>query len=390
MLGGSESYEGRGQTSVKHDILQGYLERFAHIVGFRWQSITYVDGFSGSWRNKNEDLSDTSFAVALKKLRLARETLLGHGRDLKIRCVFVEKDDEAYRQLEKYAHTKADEAEILTIHGEFEKAVPQILEFIKQGGDTFPFILIDPTGSSGFAMKAIAPLLSLKPGEVLINFMLEFIRRYIEQEGLRNALTQLYGTDKYHEDLASLSGIDRDDAITDKYCKCLESFCNYTHVLRASVMHPDQDRLYFQLIYATRDPKGVEVFKETESKAMKVQEDLRAQEEKAKKTKGGQSTFLDYEDPPVSSFYNRLRDRYIDQSNKQVLKMLCEQASVSYDQLWLVALKRPLVWKSDLDGWLKHWLSEKKIEWLGRKPSERSFKRNSGHVIERLADATLE
>ena len=38
-------YAGREQTLVKHFILKEYLERFAIIIGSRWQTITYVDCF---------------------------------------------------------------------------------------------------------------------------------------------------------------------------------------------------------------------------------------------------------------------------------------------------------------------------------------------------------
>ncbi len=40
-------YKGREQTYVKHYILEEYLGRFAHIIGWYWQTIAYVDCFSG-------------------------------------------------------------------------------------------------------------------------------------------------------------------------------------------------------------------------------------------------------------------------------------------------------------------------------------------------------
>ncbi len=182
MLEGERIYEGREQSRVKHEILRHYLESFAHIVGFKWQSITYIDGFSGPWNARSNDLSDTSFAIALNELRRARETHKALGRNCRIRCVFVERDQAAFQRLREFADS-AHDVDIHTIHGEFENAIPEIIAFVRKEADTFPFTLIDPTGSSGFRMKVIAPLLQLRPGEVLINFILEFIRRYIEQEG---------------------------------------------------------------------------------------------------------------------------------------------------------------------------------------------------------------
>jgi hypothetical protein len=68
------------------------LERFAHIIGSFLPTITYVDCFSGPWKSKAEDLSDTSFAIALRELRKARRTLENRNKSLNIRCFFLEEN----------------------------------------------------------------------------------------------------------------------------------------------------------------------------------------------------------------------------------------------------------------------------------------------------------
>lgn len=382
-----DPYEGREQSRVKHEILRQYLGSFAHIIGSKWQSITYIDGFSGPWNAQTDDLSDTSFSIALNELRRARATHEKLGNSLGIRCVFVEKNQIAYQRLKAFAETIKD-AEILTIYGEFEHAIPEIIRFTRQVRDTFSFTLIDPTGSSGFGMKIIAPLLRVKPGEVLINFMLEFIRRYIEQQGLRKGLEELFGTSGFDENLANLSGIDRDDAITAKYCEGLCRFCDFQYVLRASILHPDKDRLNFQLIYGTRHPKGVKVFKTVEKKVMSVQEKSRARVEASlkKRRSGGQSSFLDPDDMPESLFYSSLRNRYLAQARDAVRSQLNRESRLAYDSVWLAVIRFPLVWESDLQSWLEEWMELGAIEWLGKKQRERTFKLKSGHFILRKAD----
>ena len=78
---GDEIYEGREQTLVKHFILKKYLERFAHIIGYYWDSITYVDCFSGPWQSQSKEYSDTSFAIAIEQLRQARDHLADSNKD---------------------------------------------------------------------------------------------------------------------------------------------------------------------------------------------------------------------------------------------------------------------------------------------------------------------
>lgn len=376
MLEGFEDYLGREQSKVKHEILRQYLQGFAHVVGFHWSSITYIDGFSGPWNAQTSDLSDTSFSIALNELRQARETHATRRKKLAIRCVFVEKDIKAYHKLQQFAESIED-AEIFTINDEFENALPEIISFVQQDANTFPFTLIDPTGSSGFKMSVIAPLLRLEPGEVLVNFMLEFIRRYIEQRGLRQGLADLFGTDDFDENLAERSGLDRDDAITGKYCECLSRFCNYKHVLRAHVLHPDKDRLRFQLIYGTRHPKGVEKFKEAEKRAMELQEKSRAHIEVQKRAQ----PLFDPDDMPDSMFYTSLRERYLTQAEQAVATRIGSSSEVSYDALWLCALSFPLVWESDLKKWLKDWKREGLVEWAGLQTTERILKYGKQHSV---------
>jgi three-Cys-motif partner protein len=387
MLESSESYEGREQTYVKHLILRSYLERFAHIVGFHWPSITYIDGFSGPWRNRNEDFSDTSFAVALNELRRARDTLKQHGKELRIRCVFVEKDASAFAKLQSFVESNRHDVEILAINDEFENAIPEIIRFIKQDGDSFPFTLIDPTGYSGFAMKCISPLLKLQPGEVLINVMLEFIRRSIEFKDLRKCYAELFGTDDYFESLKGLEGDNRDDAIAEKYCDSLKKFCDYDFVLRASVLHPDKNRLNFQLIYATRHIKGVEEFKLTESKAMQLQEKSRANVEEKKKRKGGQKSFLEVDEMPESKYFTKSHDRFCKQAKEKVISILNQHRHIDYDQLWLAALSYPMVCELDLRNWLKDWRSRNLVEWHGLSPRGRELIHRKGHFVSLISNA---
>src|SRR5271166_1740692 len=102
------NYEGREQSLVKHFILSKYLEQFALIVGFHWKCISYIDCFAGPWNVRSDELNDSSFAIALNELRKARTILNEHGKELKIRCMFLEKDASAYTRLRQFATSVKD------------------------------------------------------------------------------------------------------------------------------------------------------------------------------------------------------------------------------------------------------------------------------------------
>ncbi|HMU54605.1 MAG TPA: three-Cys-motif partner protein TcmP [Nitrospira sp.] len=199
-MSNGDLYSGREQTFVKHFILQNYLERFAIIIGSHWDTLTYVDCFSGPWKVKCEEFKDSSFTIALEQLRKAREVHRERtGRTLKLRCFFLEKTPSAYKRLKHFTDNITDVA-IETKNKKLEDSVQDILDFVRDGGpNSFPFIFIDPTGWSGFAMETITPLLRLNPAEMLINFMTEHIRRFIEspQKQTQESFVKLFGSSQF-------------------------------------------------------------------------------------------------------------------------------------------------------------------------------------------------
>ena len=104
----TDLYTGREQTLVKHFILRHYLARFAIIIGHRWDTITYVDCFSGPWNVQSDRFEDSSFAIALDQLRKASEVHQKKEQPLKLRCFFLEKKKSAFLKLKQFTETITD------------------------------------------------------------------------------------------------------------------------------------------------------------------------------------------------------------------------------------------------------------------------------------------
>lgn len=365
----NDVYEGREQSKVKHTFLQSYLERFAHIIGFGWESITFVDGFSGPWKSRAADLSDSSFFIALRELRKARSNLREKGKLQRIRCVFVEKDPASFQSLQGFVRSQPNDVEILSIHKSFEDAIPEVLEFIRRDRKTFSFTFIDPTGWTGFAMKLISPIIKLQPGEVLINFMTGHITRHIENPISRDQFQDLYGSNDVLERVRGLRGTDRVEACVAEYCQSIRRIGHFEHVCPAFVLNPERDRPHFNLIYATRDDKGLEVFKTAEQSAMVVMEEEREKIDDKKRFHPNQGKLFQSNEPPTSSYYVELRQRYLLAARTAVRKELEARARMSYRDVWRLALSQPLVWEKDLKEWLSQWRKDGvlSIEGLGSK-----------------------
>ena len=382
----NEDYIGREQSLVKHYILQHYLERFAHIIGSKWDKITYVDCFSGPWGAKSSDLSDTSFAIALAELRKARET---HSelKTLDIRCLFLEENTKTHAELKRYAERQTD-VTVETRNATMLESIPAILEFIREGGrNSFPFIFIDPTGGGGLNLDKIQTLLQHRPGEVLINFMTDFNRRFITPKETRAKIREcygeeLFGTDAIYDRVSKLSDPqDREDELFTFYASRVREVGKFDFTCPAVVLHPDVERTYFHLIYATRHRKGVEVFKKVEKDAFYFQESVRAEAEERKEP--SLLAFCGTELPPSHRAVT-LRLRYLAAAQARITEIRQARTHVPYDEIWDAAMAFPLVWDCDVKDWIEQWERQRIIQLHGLNPRQRVPQWEKGHVVEFL------
>ncbi|MCC7291472.1 MAG: three-Cys-motif partner protein TcmP [Phycisphaerales bacterium] len=384
-------YAGREQTLVKHYILEHYLERFAHIVGSAWDAITYVDCFSGPWNARSERLEDSSFAVALAQLRAARTNLTdlkrARGRPLlELRCYFLEKDAAAFTKLREFAMGIGD-VEIGTRNAALEESIHEIVAFVSERqSDAFPFIFVDPTGWTGFGLDVIQPLLRLRPGEVLVNFMTGHILRFAEHPDptIQQSFDRLFGSTEYRARIVGLAGLDREDELVRCYCDAIRQAGGYDYVCTAIVLHPEYDRTHFHLIYATRSQKGVEVFKQVEKKAMGVMEKARSDAQKRRReAQSGQLDLLSATQMHDPRHYDSLRERHLAVAKSKTEELLQASRTLAFDDAWVAALSHPLVWESDLKSWIGEWKKDGRIEIAGMKPNERFPSRGRGHQLVR-------
>jgi three-Cys-motif partner protein len=378
-------YDGREQTKVKHYILREYLERFALIVGSFAKSITYIDCFSGPWNLRSQQYVDSSFAIAIDQLKRAKATLQEKGKDLALRCMFLEKDPSAFAKLDTYIR-QVQGVETRTKNDTLEGSIPDILSFVREGGrGTFPFIFIDPTGWTGFDMALIAPLLKLRPGEVLINFMTDYIRRFIDHpdQETQKTFAALFGTGDFKNQLQGLADHqDREDALLQAYAANVKKTGAYSHSCAATILYPEVDRSYFHLIYATRAPKGVDVFKDVERRAMKVMEQTRAEaKQRARVRKSSQPELFPAEELPHSRPIDRLRNRNLAKAERAVFEAMKAHGRLPYEAAWNLAVAFPLVWESDVKGWIKSWVDAGVLNIEGLKPRQRVPKLKANNAL---------
>jgi three-Cys-motif partner protein len=368
----AEHYRGREQTYLKHFFLEKYLERVAYKVGSFAQEFVYVDGFSGPWRTGDPSFEDSSFIIAINKLRQVRDGLkTGMRRSPKIRCVFVEPDSTAYPLLVQ-ATASVTDIEVKTINSEFEAAIPEILKIV---GRAFSLVFIDPTGWTGFGLRQIAPILRHQPGEVLVNFMFDHINRFLDTSEPEMSFDDLFGGAGWKE--AIQVSPKREDAIISFYTRRMKEAGNFGFGTSTRIKKPLSDRSYFYLVYGTRHPHGLLEFRKVEQKEVAEQERVRLDAQQFDRIeKTGQAELFSADvsrDAGLVSFEEERREN-LARAEQTLIALLDGQAEVDFELARTRMLEFPLVWEDDVQR-----IARARAEVSGIKPRERVLK--AGHHL---------
>ena len=228
----AEYYQGNEQTYIKHFFLERYLETVALHIGYSFREYVYVDCFSGPWRSADQALADTSIRIALDTLNYVVKALAVQQRPVTARAIFVERDRDAYRNLEIALTQFSGRVVTKALPGTFEENIPKILDAV---GQAFAFFFIDPKGWKGFAMESISPILRHRPGEVMVNFMYDFINRFINYPDPANeaSLDLCFGTKEWR---SIRNSRDRELASVDCYKEQLRAAGAFPYVTSTRVL----------------------------------------------------------------------------------------------------------------------------------------------------------
>ena len=379
-------YQDREQTRLKHYAIRLYLQAATLILGSAWSSIKYVDCCAGPWDSKTTDYSDTSFGIALKVLRDARDELSTRNLAPKIECLFIESREDAFAELDAFA--KANDSAVLPVRARnwnFTERVTEIVSYCSTPR-TFPFVLIDPWGWKLAGISQISPLLKLKPGEVVINLMSSFITRFVNDPATN--LSDLLGENS--PELRKLSGNELEFAVVRKYCDLVKREGGFAYVCALPVMKPDSDAFSFYLIYATRHAKGVKVFKDVERRTEKQTHVVRADVQKRQRQE--KTGNLELFEPTVlyhESKYQQLAEDNRRRARDSVRKLLQAKREVpARELLGAEALQFSAVYESDLRSWIQEWERDALVTVKGRKFKNEVLKISARHTLTYQGDST--
>jgi len=212
----------------------------------------------------------------------------------------VERDPGAYARLAGVPARYPDIA-IKTYGADFLEVLPTILRDIP--GQAFAFFLIDPKGWR-IPLQTLRPLLVRPNSEVIFNFMFDFINRAanIDDRVIVSGLDELIPSGNWRGKLdeaeraghGPVSPDERKTILVGAFTESLATLGNYAYVAETTILRPLRDRPLYCLCYATRNPRGIEVFRDCQIKALEEQSKTRAATKvKHATTSSGQGEFFE-------------------------------------------------------------------------------------------------
>jgi three-Cys-motif partner protein len=350
-------YAGREQSYVKHVFLENYLEALVHKTASTYPHIVYVDGFAGPWHSANERFDDTSFGIALNALREAKESWKQKGRNVRMSAHLVERDATAYVRLAEVPKRFPD-VSVSTYHGDFVELIPAVLKDIPS--DAFVFFFIDPKGWR-IPLQKLAPLLSRAKSEVIFNFMFDFINRAVNISdahivaGLKELIPHGDWRSKISEAETqgggNLTPEGRKTVLVGAFTESLAKLGNYRFVAETTILRPLKNRPLYCLCYATRHPRGIEVFRDCQIKALQEQSATRAamKLQRAAKTSGQAEMFDSLHDmgpDELNAFLASERQK----AEKSLLELTPQKpAAIRFETLWPEVLARHVIRRTQVN-----------------------------------------
>jgi three-Cys-motif partner protein len=315
------NYAGREQALIKHELLEGYLEKLVMIIGAGRRSqgpveICFVDGFAGPWGVESESLDGTSISISLRVLAKCRNALIGMCPQLTMRALYIEKDPSAFQRLKAYL--EADKTSLIGTHcinGDFADVGIEILNWC--GRDAFTFFFIDPKGYTDITLDVLKPLLQRPHSEFLINFMYEFVNRFVTQGEQQENMKALLGSDFVLK--SGLVPKAREQLLFSTYQRKLKLLLGSSPRAPARsravrILDPNKNKVKYFLIYLTKHPKGIVEFLKHSEKMELVQKNVRAQLKNVKReaSSGIVDLFADQPAAPVKgdSVFEAMVDQF--------------------------------------------------------------------------------
>lgn len=248
------SWEYEEQTKIKHKVLGAYSKVWVSKVGLL-NDTAFVDCHAGCGSYIDE-LNNESFGSSVIVKNAAKELENKRNKETKIVC--CEKDKDVYNNL--LSVLKYNNYDKFYIYNDdFENVLldNQFKHIINYNSTLF---FVDPSGFN-FNINSLKNMMSHKGSEILINFMFDFINRFITNSELESTYNKYFGCDDWKE-ASKLNGSEREEFLVKLYKIRLKEVTKSKFVFFYRLYYPNKKQTYYYLIHCTNHIDGITCMKD--------------------------------------------------------------------------------------------------------------------------------
>ena len=242
------------QTQMKHKVLGAYSKIWISKLGSRSNTL-FFDCHGGCGAYINED-SSISYGSSLIVKQIADEVCQKRKHITGI--YYCEKKKKYY---DNYLKVKNDigDPRIATYNECFEDVIrnPSVIKYYSNYPTLF---LVDPFGYN-FDISVLSGLMNGFGNEIIVNFMFDYISRFLSLDSVENALNIFFGTDEW-KSAVTLSGEKREEFLVNLFKKQLKLKTGAKFVFPYRLCYPDKDQTYYYLFHATNHIDGITLMKD--------------------------------------------------------------------------------------------------------------------------------
>jgi len=171
-------------TATKHKILRAYFKAWFSIVGQKFRSVAFIDGFCGPGEYKGGEPGSPIVVIEEAQKALAIPRIRFRG-DLSAEFHFIDDDAERIANLNKVLAKISLPNDRIHLNaplvGKFEQRIPPILAALAtRRPEVIPtLVFIDPFGATGYSMQTIETILGMPSAEIFLLLDLDGMDRLL-------------------------------------------------------------------------------------------------------------------------------------------------------------------------------------------------------------------
>ena len=242
------------QTKIKHLVLKNYFKVWVSKLGSKNNTLFFdCHGGCGVYIDNKENLSFGSSILAEQTAQAVNSK-----RESKNAVIVCEVKKEYFNNLKEVVKFALPESKFNFINEDFNKVV--INTKINSWYTKYPTLFfVDPFG---FDLKIanLKNLLNSFGNELIINYMYDYINRFIELPDLENTISDYYGCTTWKNAL-NLSRKEREEFLVKLYKTQIKEYTKARYVFAYRLCYPDKDRTYYYLFHATNKIEGISIMK---------------------------------------------------------------------------------------------------------------------------------